>query len=208
MSSHLIFWRGFVSNGDDESKVAVVSELQGGKACIWTWPCQLRGPGWLNEAHIAVITMQPPSRCKEAARCMYSSHSHPFIGTEPLKLWIGTAILVLGVSSIRDKLWDEIHPVLSEFYDWSAHCLDFPNFSICHDLWLNLQQNHVMPASDRERERERTSRSLWGVFVNPCLLRSSLGTNLQSQTLLAIQDNIIMVSVGNAKDHMNWSPNV
>jgi hypothetical protein len=54
-----------------------------------------------------------------------------------------------------------------------------------------------------ERERERTSRSLWGVFVNPCLLRSSLGTNLQSQTLLAIQDNIIMVSVGNAKDHMN-----
>jgi hypothetical protein len=26
--------------------------------------------------------------------------------------------------------------------------------------------------------------------------------------LLAIQDNIIMVSVGNAKDHMNWSPNV
>jgi hypothetical protein len=48
---------------------------------------------------------------------MYSSHSHPFIGTEPLKLKIGTAILVSGVSSIRDKLWDEIHPVLSEFYN-------------------------------------------------------------------------------------------
>jgi len=25
---------GFVSDGDDESKVAVVSEVQGGKACI------------------------------------------------------------------------------------------------------------------------------------------------------------------------------
>jgi hypothetical protein len=30
----LIMFAGFVSNGDDESKVAVVSELQEGKACI------------------------------------------------------------------------------------------------------------------------------------------------------------------------------
>jgi hypothetical protein len=30
----LIMLAGFVSDGDDESKVAVASELQGGNACI------------------------------------------------------------------------------------------------------------------------------------------------------------------------------